>query len=605
MRVWVPSLYLGGLTLVLAVAAVGFRGERPGRGWLTAVALISLLASFGEFTGPLWWARWHPAVAAQVGPHDPPEAVADAIRHDGQLRDGDGGVYWLLATALPGFRRFRYPSKLLTFTALAVAGLAGIGWDRLAAGEGYSRRAATAVAAVLMAAGLLGLLAVSFAHSAIVGALRTRAAVMPVTTFGPLDAEVAYGAMRGGLAHGAIVLAVALGLVFVISRGRHRGLGVLALVVMAADLALANAGLVRTVPQSLLDATPTVVRVIEEAERRAADPAGPERSPFRVHRMPLWYPVHWERVARADRICAFDAWERDTIAPRYGLLHGVEYTLAAGVSERDAYVEFFGGFRQGAGAVTAAALGLRPGQPVILFPRRSFDMWNTRYFILPASPNGWNDETRAYAAFVQSAERIYPPADAFAGPDGLELRRRWAETRDFQVFRNTSAYPRAWVVHDGRFFASDVHAGRAERDAALRVMLDPSSPEPRQAAWLEPESRSHLAGYLPGTLSLASEAPTIAHDDTQRVEIDVVLASPGLLILADTFDPGWRLAVDGAEAPIFGANRMMRAAALGAGRHHLVFRYEPWSFRVGVVVSLASVVVLAALSVVACRVGRA
>jgi hypothetical protein len=584
----VPSLYLGGLTLVLAAGAVGFRGERPGRGWLTAVAFVSLLASFGEFTGPLWWARWHPAVAAQVGTHDPPETVADAIRQDGQLRDGDGGVYWLLATALPGFRRFRYPSKLLTFTALAVAGLAGIGWDRLAAGEGRSRRAGTAVAAVLLAAGLLGLFAVSGAHSAIVGALRERAAMMPATMFGPLDAEGGYAAMCGGLTHGSVVLAVALGLVFVISRGRHRGLGDLALVVMTADLALANAGLVRTVPQSLLDATPAVVRVITEVERRA----GPERGPFRVHRMPLWYPVHWERVARADRICEFDAWERDTIAPRYGLLHGIEYTLVTGVSERDAYVEFFGGFRQGANAVTAAALGLRPGQPLILFPRRSFDMWNTRYFVLPASPNGWNDETRAYAAFVQSTERIYPPADAFAGPDGPALRRRWAETRDLQVFRNTSAYPRAWVVHDGRFFASDVRAGRAERDAALRVMLDPGSPEPRQTAWLEPESRLRVAGYLPGTLPLASEAPTITHDDPQRVEIDVVLASPGLLILADAYDPGWRLAVDGAEAPIFRANRMMRAAALGVGRHHLVFRYEPRSFHVGVVVSLASLAAL-------------
>jgi hypothetical protein len=592
-RVWVPSLYLGGLTLVLAAGAVGFGGERPGRGGLTAVALVSLLASFGEFTGPLWWARWQPAVAAQAGAHDPPAAVANAVRHDGRLRDGDGGVYWLLATALPGFRRFRYPSKLLTFTALAVAGLAGIGWDRLARGEGRSRVTATVTAAMLLAAGLAALDTAKWAHPAIVAALRTRAAVIPATMFGPLDAEGAYAAMCGGFTHGSVVLAIALGLVFAISRGRHRGLGVLALVVMTADLALANAGLVRTVPQALLDATPTVVHVIEEAERRA----GPGRGPFRVHRMPLWYPVHWERVAGADRICEFDAWERDTIAPRYGLLHGVEYTLAAGVSERDAYVEFFGGFRQGASAVTAAALGLRPGARLVVFPRRAFDMWNTRYFVLPANPNGWNDETRAYAAFVNNAERICPRADAFAGPEGPKLRRQWVETRDFQVFRNTSAYPRAWVVHDGRFFASDVHAGRAERDAALRVMLAPGSPEPRQTAWLEPESRLRLAGYLPGTLPLATETPTIAHDDPQCVEIDVVLASPGLLILADTYDPGWRLAVDGTAAPILRANRMMRAAALGAGHHHLVFRYEPRSFRVGVVVSLASAAALAAASV--------
>ena len=37
-------------------------------------------------------------------------------------------------------------------------------------------------------------------------------------------------------------------------------------------------------------------------------------------------------------------------------------------------------------------------------------MWNMRYSVLPVNPNGWNDETRAYAAFVTDAERITRPA---------------------------------------------------------------------------------------------------------------------------------------------------------------------------------------------------
>jgi hypothetical protein len=593
-RVWVPSLYLGGLTLALAVGAFGFGGEWPGpaRGWLSAVAIVSLVASLGEFTGPLWWARWHPAMAAQVGPHDPPRTVS--IRQDGQLRDGDGGVYWLLATALPGFGRFRYPSKLLTCTAFGVAGLAGMGWDRLATGAGAGRSRLTAV--VLLAISLAAWLAVTWARPEIVAAMQQRAAALPATMFGPLDVDKAYAALRGGLAHGAVVMAVALGLVSGVSRGGRRAVGALALVVLTADLAVANARLVRTVPQSLLEATPTVVRAIADAERQAAKPGGPGQGPacdpFRVHRMPQWYPAEWERVASADRIREFDAWERDTIAPRYGLLHGIEYTVSSGVAEIDLHAELFGGFRQGADAATAAALGVLRGEPIVVFPRHSFDMWNTRYFVVPAGPGGWNEESRAYAAFVTNAERIYPPPDAFQGSDGPQRRRRWVETRDFQVFRNRAAYPRAWVVHDGHFLAPGVSAGRAERDEALRLILDPGALDPRQMAWLEPESRASLAGYLRGKPPLPSEAPTITHYDPQRVVIDVVLASPGLLILADTFDTGWRLTVDGAAARIFRANQMMRAAALGAGRHHLVFHYEPWSFRIGVAVSGLAIAVL-------------
>ena len=56
-KVWVPSLYLGGLTLVLAVSAMGFRKGPPCRGWLTAIVLLSLVGSLGEYTSPIGVAR--------------------------------------------------------------------------------------------------------------------------------------------------------------------------------------------------------------------------------------------------------------------------------------------------------------------------------------------------------------------------------------------------------------------------------------------------------------------------------------------------------------------------------------------------------------------
>ena len=48
-------------------------------------------------------------------------------------------------------------------------------------------------------------------------------------------------------------------------------------------------------------------------------------------------------VARVGEI---DAWERDTIYPKYGLLHGIEYTASFGVAEIGAYADFFGGLRR-------------------------------------------------------------------------------------------------------------------------------------------------------------------------------------------------------------------------------------------------------------------
>ena len=70
------------------------------------------------------------------------------IRLDGYFRDGDGSIYWWLSTVLPGFRQFRFPAKLITFTALALAGLAGLGWDRVSSGRA---RGTIAVFCVLLA----------------------------------------------------------------------------------------------------------------------------------------------------------------------------------------------------------------------------------------------------------------------------------------------------------------------------------------------------------------------------------------------------------------------------------------------------------------------
>ena len=49
-HVWVPSLYLGGMTFILALGVLGFRNATPWRGWLSAIAIISLVASMGVFS---------------------------------------------------------------------------------------------------------------------------------------------------------------------------------------------------------------------------------------------------------------------------------------------------------------------------------------------------------------------------------------------------------------------------------------------------------------------------------------------------------------------------------------------------------------------------
>ena len=92
----------------------------------------------------------------------------------------------------------------------------------------------------------------------------------------------------------------------------------------------------------------------------------------------------------------------------------------------------------------------------------------------------------------------------------------------------------------------------------------------------------------PGPRRLCSRTPVgpaesvaVTRYEPQRVELVASLQHPGLVILADTYYPGWNLTIDGLPAPIYRTNRLMRGAAVKAGRHTLVYTYDPDSFRIG------------------------
>jgi uncharacterized membrane protein YfhO len=66
-----------------------------------------------------------------------------------------------------------------------------------------------------------------------------------------------------------------------------------------------------------------------------------------------------------------------------------------------------------------------------------------------------------------------------------------------------------------------------------------------------------------------------------------------LVVIADTYYPGWRAWVDGAPSPIYPANLSFRAVAVAAGVHVIDLRYQPTAFSYGA--ALSSLTVLACI----------
>jgi hypothetical protein len=152
------------------------------------------------------------------------------------------------------------------------------------------------------------------------------------------------------------------------------------------------------------------------------------------------------------------------------------------------------------------------------------------------------------------------------------------------LYQSPRVLPRAYVAHDARV--------APDADTALTWMLRGVF-DPFRSAVLE-----EAGGSVPQPLSSGRPiaAAEITSYEPTRVEITARAEQPAYLVLTDTWYPGWEAEVDGRPVGIVRANYLFRAVPLEPGEHHVTFAYRPWSFRLGVGVSVLSLLVLLGLA---------
>jgi hypothetical protein len=97
----------------------------------------------------------------------------------------------------------------------------------------------------------------------------------------------------------------------------------------------------------------------------------------------------------------------------------------------------------------------------------------------------------------------------------------------------------------------------------------------------------------------------LVFEGADRVRLEVDAARPALVVLADTWDPGWRAWVDGRPAHVLRANVTFRAVVVPAGRHVVEMVYRPRAASLGLAVSAVTMLAaFAATAVWRCRPGR-
>lgn len=75
-----------------------------------------------------------------------------------------------------------------------------------------------------------------------------------------------------------------------------------------------------------------------------------------------------------------------------------------------------------------------------------------------------------------------------------------------------------------------------------------------------------------------------------NIEISVDAKNKALLFLADNYYNGWKATVDGKKVSILRADYTFRAIPVEKGEHTVKFSYDPWSFKVGVYLSISGLI---------------
>lgn len=159
---------------------------------------------------------------------------------------------------------------------------------------------------------------------------------------------------------------------------------------------------------------------------------------------------------------------------------------------------------------------------------------------------------------------------------GLELIERNDEG---SLYRNPTALPRAFLVHAAEQLPNN--------DAVLDRLTTPGFPVGAVVLLTVPPPLLVQPGE--------DEAiPQITHYSALEVRISVEPKAAALLVLSDSFFPGWQATVNGQPVPIYEVNAMLRGVAVQPGSNEIIFRYMPWPFVIGATISVATLVVLIA-----------
>lgn len=165
------------------------------------------------------------------------------------------------------------------------------------------------------------------------------------------------------------------------------------------------------------------------------------------------------------------------------------------------------------------------------------------------------------------------------------------EDKTVQVYENLDVLPRAFLVDD--FIV------KKDNQKIIDQMLAPGF-DLSQFVVVEEKInfKKEELNSLSAFLKEKEEAVFIKYQPLESI-IKTVSEDGGLLFIGDNYYPGWKAFIDGKETKIYRANFTFRAVLVPAGEHEVKLTYQPFSFRLGLFISVSILaIIIATLTVI-------
>lgn len=449
-------------------------------------------------------------------------------------------VYKFLYTYLFGFGHIRYPVKFIFMASFALSILAGMGYDAFISMDKVNTKVRLA-RSLLLLNGLLGLLIVLFVRfwSLLYSHIVKSALFGKFSIVRYLD-ELSY-VLLSDSAHFhrlfIIFTPIVLSMIFYL-RGKIRlsVFNFLVVSIIFLDLISVNMGISKTVDRDIFRLEPPSFFEVKK-----------DRARFRIMRTERLIDVNrgiWGPDYAIGQYMRKKCFNRNT-----PMIHGISDAQGYGSLNRKDYNEFI-------------KLMYKKDTP---FPSRLVDLLNVKYVIstepIPGYDLIYKDTIDRIPIICNGDKYVY-----------------------YYINKNDKYMERAFLVKGAKVVQN--------REDMLNILADETF-DPAKEVLIEEEPKEFQKrpnGRI-GT-HRKPERVMILRYGPQEVIVEASLHKPRFLVMSDSYYPGWKVSVDGEPDKLYRAYYFLRAVHLDAGKHIVRFVYDPLSYKLGVIISVMTIILL-------------